>query len=309
MDDEGVELIDSRDDTANTPVIPRNDTAYAGGQHYPTRACRSVVGNQPYDAYAPRTAFLQLGTVQAHRSVLEASRLLCMTKEEQMMATMATTNLLKSTIDIAVHKNDLEMTATSKDKIKVWVYLMTQYNLKPGLKKFGKRGKTAAMKELMQLHVMDTWTDMDPTKLSREQQMKALLSLLFLKEKITGYLKGCACINGAPQRAYIPKEEAGLPTVSTELTFIMASIAASKRRTVQCYDIPSMFVNTDVDEDVLMVLKGELAKMMVQIAPQVYRKYVPVDRKGMKILCSPSKSNVRADEVESVVLQEVAERT
>jgi hypothetical protein len=31
---------------------------------------------------------------------------------------------------------------------------------------------------------------------------------------------------------------------------------------------------------VLMVLKGKkLAEMMVQIAPQVYRKYVTVDRK------------------------------
>jgi hypothetical protein len=87
-----------------------------------------------------------------------------------------------------------------------------------------------------------------------------------------------------PQRAYIPKEEAASPTVSTESTFITAAIAASKRRKVRCYDIPSAFVNTDVDEDVLIVLKGELAKMMVQIAPQVYRKYVAVDKKGTPIL-------------------------
>ncbi len=33
---------------------------------------------------------------------------------------------------------------------------MTQYNLKPGLRKFGKRGMTAAIKELTQLHIMDT---------------------------------------------------------------------------------------------------------------------------------------------------------
>jgi hypothetical protein len=58
----------------------------------------------------------------------------------------------------------------------------------------------------------------------------------------------------------------------------------NKHRLVRCYDIPSAFVNTDMDEDVLMVLKGELAEMMVQIAPQVYRKYVIVDRKGTPIL-------------------------
>ncbi len=40
-------------------------------------------------------------------------------------------------------------------------------------------------------------------------------------------------------RAYILKEEVASPTVSTESTFIMASIAASERRAVQCYNVPS----------------------------------------------------------------------
>jgi hypothetical protein len=31
----------------------------------------------------------------------------------------------------------------------------------------------------------------------------------------------------------------------------------------------SAFVNTDVDENVLMVLRGELAEMLVLIAPQI----------------------------------------
>ena len=114
--------------------------------------------------------------------------------------------------------------------------------------------------------------------------MKTLSSLLFLKEKRTGKIKGRACINGAPQRAYISKEEAALPTVSMESTFITASIAARKDRKVRCYDIPSAFVNTEVDKDVLMVLKEDLADMMVQIAPQVYRKYVTVDRKRTPIM-------------------------
>ena len=43
-------------------------------------------------------------------------------------------------------------------------------------------------------------------------------------------------------------------------------------------------MNTDVNKDVLMVLKGELVDMMIQIAPQVYRKYVTVNKKGMPIL-------------------------
>ncbi len=68
--------------------------------------------------------------------------------------------------------------------------------------------------------------------------------------------------------------------MSTESTFITALITGSEKRKVRCYNVPSGFVNTDMDKDVLMVLQGELAEMMIQIAPQVYRKYVTVDRKG-----------------------------
>jgi hypothetical protein len=61
-----------------------------------------------------------------------------------------------------------------------------------------------------------------------------------------------------------------LPTVSAEWIFITASITAKEKRMVRCCDVPSAFMNTDGDEDVLMVLKGELVEMMVQIVPQIY---------------------------------------
>jgi len=60
-------------------------------------------------------------------------------------------------------------------------------------RKFGNRGQMAAVnvKELMtQLHIMDTWTPMQADKLLQEQWMRALSSLLFLKEKRTGDIKG-----------------------------------------------------------------------------------------------------------------------
>jgi hypothetical protein len=79
---------------------------------------------------------------------------------------------------------------------------------------------------------MDTWKPIHTKKLTREEKMKALLSLLFLKEKRTGDIKGRACINGAPQRSYISKEDAASPTISMESTFITASIAAHERRVV-----------------------------------------------------------------------------
>jgi hypothetical protein len=67
---------DNRDDTTEPAVIPQD---VKGGRRYPHRAHRSVIGNQPYDNYAPHTTFLQLGTARVHRSVFEANQLARMT--------------------------------------------------------------------------------------------------------------------------------------------------------------------------------------------------------------------------------------
>ena len=117
-----------------------------------------------------------------------------MTKEEQRLFT-SSSDSPEPLIDDTIHRVDKTLITRSEDKLKVWGYVMTQYNLKPGLRKFGNMEQKATVKELTQLHVMDTWTSMHADKLSREQPMRALSSLLFLKGKRTGDIKGCACIN------------------------------------------------------------------------------------------------------------------
>ena len=97
---------------------------------------------------------------------------------------------MEAKIDDATHKIDPKLCTTSQEEMMVWAYMMTQYNLKPGFRKLGARGVTAAVKELTQLHIMDTWMPLKVSKLSKEQQKRALSSLLFLKEKRTGDVKG-----------------------------------------------------------------------------------------------------------------------
>ena len=63
------------------------------------------------------------------------------------------------------------------------------------MKHFGEKGIAAAKGELTQLHVMDTWVPEDPTKLSRAEKVKALSSLMFLKEKRSSKVKERACLN------------------------------------------------------------------------------------------------------------------
>ena len=50
-----------------------------------------------------------------------------------------------------------------------------------------------------------TWVPEDPAMLSRAEKVRALSFLMFLKEKRSGKVKGRACVNGAPQKAYIRK--------------------------------------------------------------------------------------------------------
>ncbi len=81
-------LGDDRDNTLVTPIVMDDVGAMEdlGARRYPMRARRSAVGGQPYNEFAPRIAFLQLGTTRAHRSVLEAAESARMPKEERMLA-------------------------------------------------------------------------------------------------------------------------------------------------------------------------------------------------------------------------------
>jgi hypothetical protein len=93
------------------------------------------------------------------------------------------------------------------------------------------------------------------------------------------------CADGRKQKdGTWSKQETTLPTVATELVFITAVIDTHEGRDVACFDISGAFLHANVDEDITMVLKGRLAELMVQVAPNLYRKYITVDRKGVAIL-------------------------
>jgi hypothetical protein len=114
--------------------------------------------------------------------------------------------------------------------------------------------------------------------------VRALSSLIFLKEKSTGEIKSRTCINGAPQRGYIRKEDAASPTAATDSVFITGSINAYENRDVATCDLPGAFLNTLTDKMVIMVLKGELCELMCRVDPRLYRRYVTKDKKGVPTL-------------------------
>ena len=50
-------------------------------------------------------------------------------------------------------------------------------------------------------------------------------------------------------------------------TFSALDSMANEKLFVRCYDVPGVFLHTESDENLLMVLREELAEMMVHTAP------------------------------------------
>jgi hypothetical protein len=170
-----------------------------------------------------------------------------------------------------------------RDEYALGVALVT-YGIGPGIKKFKERGEAGVTKELTQMHDMDVFRPIMKDDLTRDERKKALASLMFLKEKRDQSVKARMCADGRGQRGDWSKQDTTSPTVSTELVFITAVIDAHEGRDVACFDIPGAFLHADSDENITMILKGQLAELMVQVAPNLYRKYITIDRKVKAIL-------------------------
>ena len=80
------------------------------------------------------------------------------------------------------------------------------------------------------------------------------------------------------------KSEWASPTVSTDGVIITSTIEAHEGRGVAVIDLPNAFMNADNNDHTIMLLKGKLAELMVQIDPQMYRKHIITSSKGEPML-------------------------
>jgi Reverse transcriptase (RNA-dependent DNA polymerase) len=166
-------------------------------------------------------------------------------------------------------------------------YTMIQLSMKAGLKHFGPKGEKAVTKELSQLHLQDTFQPVHPKNLSPEEKKLAVESHLFLKEKRDLSIKGRMVAGGDKQRGTMPAVEASSPTVSTEAVLLTSVIDATERRDVASIDIPNAYTQTritDPKDKAIVRLRGKLAELMVQVAPEIYRKYIIINKKGQTVL-------------------------
>ena len=83
------------------------------------------------------------------------------------------------------------------------------------------------------------------------------------------------------------KDESASPTVCTDSVFIAAAAEAAEQRHTPVVYLPGAYLSADMDdeEEVLMVLCGNLANIMALASPEVYRKYVAATPDGKPVLC------------------------
>jgi Reverse transcriptase (RNA-dependent DNA polymerase) len=165
--------------------------------------------------------------------------------------------------------------------------IMTQLSLKAGLKAWGKKAEKAVYTEMKQLHIRNTFRPRRWKDLTKEQKDKLLESHLFLKKKRCGAIKGRTVAGGNKQRSYTTKDEVSSPTVSTNALMLSCIVDAHEERDVMTIDIPNAFIQTKVEnptDRALIKIKGLLVDVLLEIAPEVYGKYVHTDKKGNKVL-------------------------
>ena len=87
---------------------------------------------------------------------------------------------------------------------------------------------------------------------------------MHVKHKRDDSKKARLCADGRTQRLPMRKDKTTSPTVCTDSVFITAAIEAAENRCIEVVDLTGAYLSADMDneEEVLMVMRGDLAEMM-----------------------------------------------
>lgn len=157
-----------------------------------------------------------------------------------------------------------------------------QVGMKKGLKRYGRKGIEALLKEFAQLNNMDAFSPMKEHELSKEEKSMVLNLLALLKEKRCGKIKGRVVADGRKQRMYVPREEASSPTIQLESLIMSLTIDAKEDRDVATADIAGAYLLAEMKDKVIVKLKGEAVDIMCSTNKR-YEEYVNTE-KGKKVL-------------------------
>jgi hypothetical protein len=105
-------------------------------------------------------------------------------------------------------------------------------------------------------------------------------------EKRDGGICTRACTDSSKERIEpgYKKEDGASTMAARDSILISSTINAHEGRNIATINIPGAFLNAYNDKDTIMLLKGCLAKLMVQVEPHLYCKYIIHSEKNQPLL-------------------------
>ena len=161
--------------------------------------------------------------------------------------------------------------------------VMTQLSLKAALPEWGSDAKNAAFSKAKQLHWRNSFKPVHRRELTAAQLKQILESHMIMVQKKDGTVKAREVAGGNKQRDFVSKEDASSPTAATESVLLSCAVDAKERRHTAVVDIPNAFIQTRVEREkdrAIVRIRGLVADMLVEIAPDVYSEYVTKDKRG-----------------------------
>jgi hypothetical protein len=101
-----------------------------------------------------------------------------------------------------------------------------------------------------------------------------------------GHVNAYACADSSKERLEprYKKEHSASPMVATDSILISATIDAHKERDIATINFPGAFLKAYNNKDTIMLQKGCLAKLLVQVDPHLYCKYIIHSKKNQPLL-------------------------
>ena len=76
------------------------------------------------------------------------------------------------------------------------------------------------------------------------------------------------------RQAQAENANATCPAVPIEKVLIYAVINAYKNQDVAVFDMPWAYLSAEMDNNVFMIFQGTVSKLMVELDPMLYQKYI-----------------------------------
>ena len=90
------------------------------------------------------------------------------------------------------------------------------------------------------------------------------------------------CAIGNKQRKFdgCDKAAGSSHTVSTDGLIVTTAVDTHEERDVATLNIPPAFLHVENDEHIIVLLKGKVDELLVQLQPELYQKYVITSKNG-----------------------------